>query len=199
MLISKVILYVILGLPIIVFLTTILVVGLRKKQMPSGWLSVATSALVIILFIFCLFDTGHINRFVVHSADDTYYISSNALEEVILKNIDNLGMALSRVYEKFYIKETFDCSEESESVKYVEKDGDIYLKLKLKYQPVLNSIQWFFSGGWKYWPVLTDESYFVDEDLFLWSKSVDTNSIDELRERAKRDNIVAELRYLRKE
>lgn len=195
---ARIALYCILGIPLIVLLMKVTIVGFSKKQMPSGLLATSIAVLAIVLFIFCLFDTGHVDRFVMKIGDKDYYISSNALEEVILKNIDNFGMALARVYEEYYIIETFDYSKESERVKYAERDGKKFLGSKLKYQPVVNSIQWSFSGGWYYSPSLENKFTEIDEELFIWEEITYTGDIEQYKKALKEDNVVGEIRYLRK-
>jgi uncharacterized protein (UPF0335 family) len=130
---------------------------------------------------------------------DSFNQMANKVEKLENK-VDELSAALGKVYEKYYEVETFDCSKESQLVNYAEKDGHIYIKLKLKYRPILNSLQIFCSGGYNYWPSLEKtEIPVVDENLFLWANFADFKSIDELRTKAKENKLMMEVRYLRKE
>jgi len=197
--IARIILYFILTIPLAILLIQVLSIGLQKKQMPSGLLGVSIVILIITLFIFCLFDTGHISRFIIQIGDKSFYVSSNALEEVIVKNIDNLGLALSRVYEKYFIVEKFDCSKESDIVKFgKENDGRVYFKIKLKYKPVDATVETKFSSGSSV-PGENGTESAVDSDLFYKIYVKRHEDIEELKKYFEKEHQITEIKYFRKQ
>ncbi len=194
-LIGRIVMYLILGIPLLIFLISFFVC-FKRKHKPSGWQYASTAALVIILFLYCWIDTGLISRFIVKVGGQDYYISPNALEEVISKNIDNLGLAIGKVYEKYYIIEIFDCSKESDTVIFCEDKGMPTIKLKLKHLPIENTLECRLGGGFYSEPSKDNDKNYDSGFYFL--RFLRIKGIDELKKVAQGENLFAEIKYFRK-
>jgi hypothetical protein len=131
--------YMILGIPTFIF---IIYIFINKKNQIDGWCFLSTTIFVVLLFLYYLFDTGQINKWKVEMGGQKYSVSTEAIEDIIVENIDKLGKVITNVYETFLEEESFDLTKENERVKYVMDDkGQLVVKIKLKYKPIRKTIR----------------------------------------------------------
>ena len=183
--------YILLIFPLVLFSIYLF---LHKAQEKSGWAFIVPGFFFLLLFVYFLFDSGQISRFIVKIGNQNYSISSNALEEIITKNLDTLGKAIANVYESFYIREYYDCSKESNRVQYKQDKSGPYIELKLKFKAVENSLLVYPGDGLIYSP---DEDHQEYADGFYKMR---INSIKDLEELKKKyQELKIEIRYFRKE
>jgi hypothetical protein len=180
--------YIILGIPLVVFLFRIC----REKQ--GGWQFLATACLAIILAFWLVLDTGLIGRHVVKMGDKEFLISSNAFEEVIARNIDNLGEAIANVYEKFYVVEVFDLTKQDRRVKFSLENGTPICQLALKYSAVSNTISAMVSEGQLFY---VDKDSGDDENFYKLTFSK-LKSVQEAIDLVKKMNLKIQVKYFKK-
>jgi hypothetical protein len=134
--------YLILGIPLIIFLIQFRHGKLEDKQ------QYISGVLAIFLFGYFILHSGFISKYIVKFGNKEYYISPYALNTLITKNIDNLAQAISQVYEKIIEIEVFDLTKESERVTYTSNDkGNFVVKLRLKDKPIQKTIRVEASSG----------------------------------------------------
>lgn len=179
-----------------VILVIILSVFLRRiwKEKQGGWQFVSTAAVGIILTSWILVDTGLVGRHVVKMGDKEFYISSNAFEDVIARNIDNLGVAIANVYEKFYVVEIFDLSKQDERVKFVLEDGKPVCLMALKYQAVSSTQSAMISEG----NLLFSPDESISKDGRFYKLLFSEDSVQKAIDVAKKANLKVEVKYFRK-
>jgi hypothetical protein len=188
-------LYLILAIPLIVFIVSF-PVCFKREHKSMGLQYAATAVLACALFIFAAFDSGEVFKYLIQTKDG-YSVSPRAIEQVILKNMDDLGLAIAKVYEEYYIVETFDCSKESDVVKFgKDGKGNIYFKLQLKYQPVEKTIQTLFSSGVP--SPDTEPGSYLSKDLFYKIIANGYDDVDKLKRYCKQTKQITEIKYFRK-
>jgi hypothetical protein len=120
--------------------------------------------------------------------------------KVLVNKVDKLDTKiddLAKVYEEYYEVEKFDCSKESENIKYIMRDNHFCINLQLKRLPVWKTLEVKLGPDWHEKP---DKSNLEDtgKDLYLSFPELDTpEKIKEFKRKAKEDNLIIEVRYLR--
>jgi len=140
----------------------------KAKNEPTNWQIITLSLLFLVLLLLTAVDTKWFDKIELIAGDQKYSVSTKDFEQYIDKNIDKLGLAIAKVYKQYYYSEVFTISEDSDHVKIEEKDGSVYLKIKLSYKPVLNTIEIDLVGGQYFFG--TGYEPYVDDDLNMWLK-----------------------------
>ena len=174
-----------------------LAVLLWMKPHNLGYPSLA--ALVALMGLCILIDKGRLNKYKLQMGDKVYRVSSSDFQSFFEENINDIGVALVDVYEKYYVVDMIDSKKDAGKWKFIKKDGKTFLGLKLQYPPLVKTITVRSSGGIIMSPCKED---FYESDYFytvLTEKEEPQNNLEEsMIESIKNGEVLFEVRYLRK-
>jgi len=160
-------LYFIIGTLLVLLICSFVKTVIVKTE-PTNWQLISLGTAFLFLLIITAVDIGWLDKLKLTAGDQEYSVSTQDFENYIGKNINKLGLAIAKVYEKYYHSEVFNISEDSDRVKIEEKDGSVYLKVKLSHKPVVSTIEVDLIGGQYFFG--TGYEPHVDDDLNMWLK-----------------------------
>ena len=170
---------------------------LWKKPHNLGYPSLA--ALVALMGLCILIDQGRLNKYKLQMGDKVYRVSSSDFQSFFEENINDIGVALVEVYEKYYVVDMIDPKKDPGKWKFIKKDGKTFLGLKLQYPPLVKTIAVRSSGGIIMTPCKED---FYESDYFytvLIEKEDPQDYMEKsIIESIENGEVLFEVKYLRK-
>ena len=170
---------------------------LWKKPHNLGYPSLA--ALVALMGLCILIDQGRLNKYKLQMGDKVYRVSSSDFQSFFEENINDIGVALVDVYEKYYVVDMIDSKKDAGKWKFIKKDGKTFLGLKLQYPPLVKTIAVRSSGGSIMTPCKED---FYESDYFytvLIEKEDPQDYMEKsIIESIENGEVLFEVKYLRK-
>ncbi len=181
--------YLILGMAIAYF-------AILLWRRSSNWGYASFASIVIFLCLLILIDKGKLYRYKIEIGDKIYQVSPNMFENIFENNLDNIGQAVISIYEKYFIIETIDLSEESEKWKIKKIKGKFHLFFKLKYKPIEKTIQIISSEGMT--TTSKEISYKSGNCIVSFDLPDEIETKEKILKKLKEYNVFIEIRYLRK-
>lgn len=149
--------------------------------------------------VWILIDQGKFNKYKLQMGEKVYQVSSSDFQSFFETNINDIGLALSNVYERYYMLEMIDPQKDPDKWKFLKKHGKTFLGLKLQYKPVVKTIIVRSSGLLILTPSKED---FYDAGYYytvlIEKEEPESNMEKEIVQTIQDGEVFFEVKYLRK-